>query len=127
MRKGIEKLLQDQRDLTQETLELMSYGITELQAKQTLEAFPKIQTASAIVAFYTQDKGRKEEFGGFKEYLQAVKTAMENPNASKCIYQQEVEERSIGLPLHILARENYRDSPSHSSHYWEHLSSQDQG
>ena len=126
MRKGIEKLLQDQKDLAQEVVDLISYGITELQAKQALEFFPDPRIALQIVTFYTQSKDRKDEFGGFKRYLETIKTAMEDPNASKSLYQQEVEERTIGLPR-ILAWENYRDNPTHSTHYWEHLSSQDRG
>ncbi|MBI2507828.1 hypothetical protein HYV89_02640 [Candidatus Woesearchaeota archaeon] len=118
--------LQDQRELSQEVVELMSSGITETQARQTLEIFQDLETSINVASFYIQDKDKKTHYENYEGYLQTVKAAMENPYASKPLHQQEVEERANGLPLYILKRANYRkDSPTRSSHYWEHLASQE--
>lgn len=118
--------LQDQRELSQEIVELMSSGITETQARKTLEMFPDLETSINIASFYAKDKDKKTHYDSYEGYLRTVKAAMENPHASKTLHQQEVEERANGLPLYILKRANYRkDSPARSSHYWEHLASQE--
>ncbi len=126
MRKKEQKALQDQRDLSQEIVDLMSAGITETQARQTLEMFSDLQTAISIASFYAGDGNKRTHYENYKGYLCSVKVAMKDPNASKSLYQQEVEERTNGLPLSILKRANYRkDRPTRSSHYWEHIASQE--
>ena len=127
MRKGLGNKWQDQRDLSQEIVELISIGITEMQARQTLEAFHDLQTAISIASFYAEDRDKRTHYESYEGYLCSVKVAIEDPNASKSLYQQEVEEKTNGLPLYILRRTEYRkDSPTRSSHYWEHIASQEQ-
>ena len=126
MKKEMHKRFKEERDLSQEIVELMSVGITEMQARQTLKAFQDLQTAISIASFYTGDRNKRTHYENYEGYLCSVKAAMEDHNASKSLHQQEVEERTNGLPLYILRRAEYRkDSPARSSHYWEHIASQE--
>ena len=93
MKKEMHKRFKEERDLSQEIVELMSVGITEMQARQTLKAFQDLQTAISIASFYTGDSDKRTHYENYEGYLCSVKAAMEDHNASKSLHQQEIEER----------------------------------
>tara|TARA_B100000315_G_C14379730_1_gene496876 strand:+ start:208 stop:834 length:627 start_codon:yes stop_codon:yes gene_type:complete len=68
---------------------------------------------------------RMSTIGTFGDYVDFLATSKLGEDTRLSHYDQEVQERTATIPLEMLFRTSYRDTPQRSAHYDEHLASQE--
>lgn len=120
------KITDEGREITEGVAELMGYKLTQMQAERTLRLAQgsieiAVQIAHSFKELSAQNRG---EFYNYEVYLHALEEGFrylrgERGNAS--LFEEEVAEKTRMIPERALMQTCYKDRPSKSEHYWEHL------
>jgi len=120
----------DEKNVPDVVLDLIAVGLTEKEARDTSQLFPCPILAKQVAEFYIglPEAIKINDFSSYDAYLDRIKSALQRSQISSDehadSFQQEVSERSRGLDSKLLMQTSYRDRPSRSGHYWEHVVTQ---
>jgi len=112
----------DLEDLAEDVSTLTDMGLNRQQALSTLALFPGLEQAMKVASSYRTipvDE-RPISFTSYNSYLEALKDAVLGPDEVIPLYDQEVEARTVLVPIEALQKAAHRDKPHRGKHYDEH-------